>query len=139
MTKPGPPRIYPTNAGRQAAYRARKRAKVLHHIPMVHGEGYTIYQGDAQLVLPALAEIDVILTDPPYSSTTHTGARNSRQAPLIDFAAMDTRTAVALVKRKRSQGYHGGTHLPTRPRMSEAVTSGNVAMVLIYSVTCGRQ
>jgi hypothetical protein len=26
-----------------------------------------------------------------------------------------------------------------RPRMSEAVTSGNVAMVLIYSVTCGRQ
>jgi hypothetical protein len=26
-----------------------------------------------------------------------------------------------------------------RPRMSEAVTSGNVAIVLIYSDTCGRQ
>ena len=27
----------------------------------------------------------------------------------------------------------------TRPTMSEAVTSGNVAIVLIYSNTCGRQ
>ena len=29
--------------------------------------------------------------------------------------------------------------VPCRPRMSEAVTSGNVAVVLIYSDTCGRQ
>lgn len=94
-------RQYQSNAERQAAYRVRKRATVLSQIPVVHGEGYTLYQGDAWQILPALTGIDVIITDPPYSSVTHEGARGGgmRQTHLIDFAAMDTRAAVALVKR----------------------------------------
>jgi hypothetical protein len=65
--KPGPQRLYPTNAERQAAYRARQRAAHLHQIPQVHGEGYSLYQGDARLLVPLLTEpLQALIVDPPY-------------------------------------------------------------------------
>src|SRR5438309_11013953 len=59
-------------------------------------------------------------------------------------------TGVASGTRRRNPGGGSKGKLPTMaeklpfvlsywPRMSEAVTSGNVAIVLIYSDTCGRQ
>jgi DNA modification methylase len=33
---------------------------------VVHGEGYTLYQGDARVILPLLGGLDVLITDPPY-------------------------------------------------------------------------
>jgi hypothetical protein len=44
---------------------------------------------------------------------------------------------LAIAKEELSDVHNSAT--PSRPRMSEAVTSGNVAIVLIYSDTCGRQ
>jgi len=65
--KPGPAPLYESNAARQATFRARQRASVLDQIPQVHGEGYSVYQGDARLILPLLQEeLDVLITDPPY-------------------------------------------------------------------------
>jgi len=100
-SKVGRQRLYATNAERQAAYRERQTHLVLSQIQVVHGEGYTLYQGDAQRLLTVLPSIDVIVTDPPYAPKTHAGARGGgmRQTRLIDFAAMDTLAAVALVKQ----------------------------------------
>jgi hypothetical protein len=93
-------RLYATNAERQAAYRQSLKRQGLDQTTVVHGEGYTFYQGDAQRLLPALTGIDVVITDPPYSQVTHAGARGGgmRQTRLVSFAAMDARTAVALVR-----------------------------------------
>jgi site-specific DNA-methyltransferase (adenine-specific) len=61
----------------------------------------TLYHGDSRLVLPALAlpsgSVGLVLTDPPYSEATHTGARTARNygfsrgeitSPLITFAPL---------------------------------------------------
>jgi site-specific DNA-methyltransferase (adenine-specific) len=61
----------------------------------------TLYHGDCRLVLPALAlppgSVGLVLTDPPYSEATHTGARTARNygfsrgettSPLITFAPL---------------------------------------------------
>jgi site-specific DNA-methyltransferase (adenine-specific) len=78
MPKTGRPRLYPTNAERQTAYRARKRAKVLEQIPQVHGEGYSVYQGDALVIVPLLGAYDHVIADPPYDAQVHTVARRTR-------------------------------------------------------------
>lgn len=48
--------------------------------PYYHDEqaGITIYCGDCRDVLPTLDPVDLVVTDPPYSSQTHTGARSSK-------------------------------------------------------------
>jgi site-specific DNA-methyltransferase (adenine-specific) len=93
MTTVGRPRLFATNAERQAAYRLRKRADVLHQIPQVHGEGYTLYQGDAVTLVPLLTGYDHCIADPPYEQeaqvrTRRTRAYLDRRAPYaaIDFA-----------------------------------------------------
>jgi tRNA G10 N-methylase Trm11 len=55
-----------TAAQRQARCRAAKRTQALHQIPQVHGEGYSLYQGDARQILPHLRGLDALITDPPY-------------------------------------------------------------------------
>lgn len=58
--------------------------------------GITIYHGDCREIVPALdVDVDMVLTDPPYSEQTHTGARTSRTAgssersrQLITFPAL---------------------------------------------------
>jgi site-specific DNA-methyltransferase (adenine-specific) len=40
-------------------------------IPYYEHAGITIYHGDARDVLPGLPQADLVLTDPPYGSTTH--------------------------------------------------------------------
>ena len=99
------PKKHASNAAKQKAYRQRhkdgKRTRKLAAFPVVQLGDCTLYQGDARLILPTLMGIDVVLTDPPYSATTHAGARGvgMRQTHLIDFVAMDTRAAIALVRQ----------------------------------------
>ena len=66
--------------------------------------GVTIYHGDCREVLPTLGQVDHVITDPPYSETTHAGARTSIDAPLIDFSSTDSdaiRTTLAACRAKR--------------------------------------
>jgi len=59
-------RVYANATERQRAHRAEVRAKLLGAIPVVHGEYYTLYQGDARTIVPLLTGLDVLITDPPY-------------------------------------------------------------------------
>ncbi len=65
--------------------------------PFYDRNGITIYHGDCRDVLPTLDadSVDLLLTDPPYDTVTHEGARTGKvDQPLItDFACT---SAVAL-------------------------------------------
>jgi site-specific DNA-methyltransferase (adenine-specific) len=95
------PRAYATNAERQAAYRRRLAERRQVPLACVETGDCTLLQGDARVLWPTLKDIDVILTDPPYSAVTHNGARGGgfQQTPLIEFAAMTDETAVDLAQR----------------------------------------
>ena len=71
------PKKHASNAAKQKAYRQRhkdgKRTRKLAAFPVVQLGDCTLYQGDARLILPTLMGIDVVLTDPQYSATTHAG------------------------------------------------------------------
>lgn len=46
----------------------------------------TLYLGDCREILPTLAEVDHVITDPPYGAETHKGARTGKgDEVLIDF------------------------------------------------------
>jgi DNA modification methylase len=84
-------RTYATDAERQAAYRSRQARAVLSQIPVVHGEHYTLYQGDALRIVPLLSGYDHCITDPPYEQEAHTRTRRTRavlegRAPYADIA-----------------------------------------------------
>ena len=67
--------------------------------PYYERDGIVIYHGDCRDVLPTLEAVDHVITDPPYSETTHAGARSllsdigsggtGDNAGRIDFAATD--------------------------------------------------
>lgn len=44
--------------------------------PYYDRDGITIYHGDCLEVLPQIDRVDHVITDPPYSETTHVGARS---------------------------------------------------------------
>jgi site-specific DNA-methyltransferase (adenine-specific) len=50
-----------------------------------------LWHGDCREILPTLAQVDAVITDPPYGDITHKGARsaNSLDATTIDFDAID--------------------------------------------------
>jgi site-specific DNA-methyltransferase (adenine-specific) len=52
----------------------------------------TLYLGDCMEVLPTLEKVDAVITDPPYSETTHSNAKSNRGSghgnKAIDFASM---------------------------------------------------
>jgi site-specific DNA-methyltransferase (adenine-specific) len=55
------------------------------------GENVTLYLGDCREILPSLGKVDAVVTDPPYSKTTHDGARGRGATTggkhvLVDFA-----------------------------------------------------
>ena len=52
----------------KAAYRHRQAQHGLSQIPVVQGEGYTVYQGDARAIAPALQGMDAVIADPPYGT-----------------------------------------------------------------------
>lgn len=45
--------------------------------PYFEHAGITLYHGDCRDILPELPQADIVLTDPPYSETTHSGARTN--------------------------------------------------------------
>lgn len=59
--------------------------------PVVIGNA-TLYLGDCMDILPTLAKVDVVITDPPYAANTHKMAKTNRGAghgvALITFAAL---------------------------------------------------
>ena len=56
-------------------------------------EHVTLYHGDCMGLLPALPAVDAIITDPPYSATTHSNAKSNKGAghgtKQINFAELD--------------------------------------------------
>lgn len=65
--------------------------------PYYDADGVTLYCGDARLIAPHLDAVDHVVTDPPFSEATHTGARTARNyafttgetdRPLITFAPL---------------------------------------------------
>jgi site-specific DNA-methyltransferase (adenine-specific) len=59
--------------------------------PYYDDAGITIYHGDNRLVLPTLTVVDHVMTDPPYSDDTHTGARTGDlEGVLVDFASISS-------------------------------------------------
>lgn len=62
----------------------------------------TLYHGDCREVLPTLPKVDAVITDPPYSATTHANAKSNRGAAgtgvkAIDFSAIDFSAIDALL------------------------------------------
>lgn len=59
--------------------------------PVVIGNA-TLYLGDCQDILPMISKVDAVITDPPYSETTHANAKSNRGKgygnTAIDFASM---------------------------------------------------
>ena len=61
--------------------------------PYYKDESCTIYNCDCREVLPELDPVDLVLTDPPFSNTTHDNAKSNRGKghgnKAIDFQAID--------------------------------------------------
>lgn len=62
----------------------------------------TLYLGDCREVLPTLAPVDCVITDPPYSAVTHSGARGKGATTggahvLLDFQHLDDAEWISLV------------------------------------------
>lgn len=63
--------------------------------PYYEEDGITIYRGDCRELIGSLDDVQLTLTDPPYSPVTHAGARtrnaadNSTDNILIPFAPME--------------------------------------------------
>jgi len=54
--------------------------------PYYSSSNIEIYHCDCRELIPSLPDIDVVLTDPPYSDTTHEGARTGGASiVLVDF------------------------------------------------------
>ncbi len=64
-------------------------------------DGVTLHLGDSRDLLPTLASIDCVITDPPYGTTTHLGARSAKslKRSTIDFAPITGSDLVALCEK----------------------------------------
>lgn len=59
--------------------------------PYYSQDGITIYHGDCREILPHLPKVDLVLTDPPFSQETHSGARTGGMESirdLVDFGSI---------------------------------------------------
>ena len=60
--------------------------------PVIIGDA-TLYLGDCMDILPTLGKVDAVITDPPYSDSTHNNAKSNAGggggAKAIDFKAID--------------------------------------------------
>jgi site-specific DNA-methyltransferase (adenine-specific) len=68
--------------------------------PYYEHAGITIYHGDCREVLPGLVS-DVVITDPPYGSVTHAGARSAKSldSTIISFSSITGLELVDIAKR----------------------------------------
>lgn len=61
----------------------------------------TLFHGDMRAILPALGQVDHVITDPPYDAQTHAGARRETAEGIaaidIDFAPLHVETVVPLL------------------------------------------
>ena len=61
----------------------------------------TLYLGDCREILPTLARVDAVITDPPYSDKTHNNAKSNAGgaggAKAIDFKAIDFKAIDSLL------------------------------------------
>ena len=59
--------------------------------PYYDRDGITIYHGDCLTVMHEIGQVDHVITDPPYSSTTHVGARSMKNLDTsqITFDSID--------------------------------------------------
>lgn len=59
--------------------------------PYYSQDGITIYLGDCQSVMHEIGTVDHVITDPPYSATTHAGARTLKDLDvgLVTFDSID--------------------------------------------------
>jgi site-specific DNA-methyltransferase (adenine-specific) len=75
--------------------------------PYYEQDGITIYCGDCREVLPQTGTVDHVITDPPYSETTHDGARTgdaTNAGVLVDFASVEAsgvRDVLGLIRGRR--------------------------------------
>jgi site-specific DNA-methyltransferase (adenine-specific) len=70
--------------------------------PFYEADGVAIYHGDCRIVMPQLAQVDHVITDPPYELEAHTLQRRKKPGggvtvPELDFAPIngDLRTEAA--------------------------------------------
>jgi site-specific DNA-methyltransferase (adenine-specific) len=56
--------------------------------PYYEDEAVTLYCGDCRDVLPTLAPVDHVITDPPYEAEAHTQARRQRSAGVVGVLAI---------------------------------------------------
>ena len=57
--------------------------------PYYEQDGIVIYHGDCCEVLPALGQVDHVITDPPYEAEAHTKARRQRSEGVVGVIAID--------------------------------------------------
>lgn len=78
--------------------------------PYFQDESVTLYLGDCREVLPTLAEVDHVITDPPYGEHVHSAARSSRMQSSNDRGGkygVDTRRKVDLGFDHLTSGLRG--------------------------------
>lgn len=117
-----------TEAERKAASRHKQALERLSQIPVVHGEHYTVYQGDALTTLPLLQAFDHCITDPPYEAETHSAMRRTlvrkearMASPPLAFAPLTERQRRWIPPPAGAVAPHllpdrGGRPLPAAPR-----------------------
>ena len=75
--------------------------------PYYADSAVTLYHGDCREILPQIEQVDHVITDPPYSDTTHEGARTGDAASsgvLVDFASVeaeDVRVVLEAIRARR--------------------------------------
>ena len=75
--------------------------------PYYEHAGITIWHGDCLDIMPMVGLVDHVITDPPYSDTTHNGARTGDRAHagvLVDFASVQAgfiRDALSACRARR--------------------------------------
>jgi DNA modification methylase len=75
--------------------------------PYYQSGGITLYHGDCREILPGLAQVDHVITDPPYEAQAHTKQRRRRPTgggrgvvvATIPFAPIDDETRVCVAQQ----------------------------------------
>ena len=74
--------------------------------PYYEDGGIVIFHANCREVLPTLESVDHVITDPPYSDTTHEGARTgdaSSAGVLVNFAATDAQAIADVLEACRAR------------------------------------
>lgn len=91
--------------------------------PYYEESGIVIYHGDCREVLPELEPVDLVLTDPPYgSSSSWSGGTWGSHEKYKEAAKWDKPICIGLLRDVLSKGQvgvvWGGNHYPLKPTRS---------------------